>query len=203
MPYRTHTKLPPLALAAILIVLALLPASASAYMSPGEPVADPEVDAWLNVASTTWGSAPSCPEGIRIDRAERNAGVDVVATAETPGCHISLDPDFYPAPADWTATAEDRRYWETMMCNVVVHEWGHLLGHAHASDPGDIMFPEVRHIVPACNPREAAPIRARGKSKPARRSRKRAGKRRSATARRSDTRPHPHAAGNRRAVARG
>jgi hypothetical protein len=192
MPYCTHTKLAPLALAAILILLALLPASASAYMSPGEPVADPKVDAWMNVARTTWGSAPACPEGIRIDRAERNADVGVVATAEMPGCHISLDPDYYPAPSDWTATAEDRRYWETMMCNAVVHEWGHLLGHPHVSDPEDIMFPEVRHIVAACNPRVAAPIRAGGKSKAARRSRKRANKRRTATARRSDMKPHSH-----------
>ena len=184
MPRHTFTKLPPLVLAAALVLLALLPAGASAYMSPGEPVIDPKVDAWLAVAQATWGRAPDCPEGLRVDRAERISGVEVAATAERSGCHISLDPDFYPAPASWVATPEDRRYWETTMCNVVVHEWGHMLGHTHASDPHDIMAPMVPLIVPACRPRGQVPIRS-GRS--AKRSRKRVGAGR-APARRSDAR---------------
>ena len=92
--------------------------TASAYMSPGEPVADRQVDACVTLAAATWGETPNCPEGVRIDRAERIPGPGMWAAAEMPGCHISLDPDFYPAPASWTATARGRRQWEQQMCNV-------------------------------------------------------------------------------------
>lgn len=68
MPRRTFTKLALLTLAATLLLLALLPAGASAYMSPGEPVVDPKVDRWLAVARATWDHAPVCPEGVRVDR---------------------------------------------------------------------------------------------------------------------------------------
>lgn len=30
--------------------------------------------------------------------------------------------------------------WETL-CTTVVHEWGHLAGHPHSSDPGNVMYP--------------------------------------------------------------
>jgi hypothetical protein len=141
---------PLLALTAAVLLLALAPAGASAYMSPGEPVADPQVDGWLAVARETWAAEPACPGGVRLDRAERLPGAGLWAAAEMPGCRISLDPDFYPAPAAWTASAAGRAQWEAQMCNVVVHEWGHLLGHGHAEDAREIMAPVVPLVVPGC-----------------------------------------------------
>jgi hypothetical protein len=41
---------PLLALVATLLLVAVVPASASASMEPGEPVADPNVDGWLAIA---------------------------------------------------------------------------------------------------------------------------------------------------------
>lgn len=196
MPRRTLIKLRPLlALHAALLLLALVPTGASAYMSPGESIADPQVDAWLNVARATWGQSPECPEGVRIDRAERLAGAGTWAAAELPGCHISLDPDFYPAPAAWAATARGRRQWAVQMCNVVVHEWGHLLGHGHSSDAHDLMAPVVPLTVGACRPgapsQVGAAVQSKGRSRKSARSR--AGKSRRAAARRAVAKASSHA----------
>jgi hypothetical protein len=139
-----------LAVIAASLLLALAPAGASAYLSPGEPVADGQVDGWVAVARATWGTEPACPEGVRLDRAQRLPDAGLWAAAEMPGCHISLDPDFYPAPALWTATDAGRAQWAEQMCNVVVHEWGHLLGHAHAADAHDVMAAVVPRVVQAC-----------------------------------------------------
>jgi hypothetical protein len=166
---------PLLAFIATLLLVAVVPTSASASVGPGEPVADPQVDAWLGIARSWWGGAPDCPEGLRVDRAERAAGDGVWATAEMPGCHISLDPDFYPRPAAWTASAWARREWQRRMCNVVVHEWGHLLGHGHASDPLDLMAPVVPLVVTACRPPAPSSVQtavqSAGKRKKAKRAR--------------------------------
>jgi hypothetical protein len=169
-----------LALVVASLLLALAPAGASAYLSPGEPVADPQVDGWVAVARATWGAEPACPEGVRLDRAQRLPDAGLWAAAEMPGCHISLDPDFYPAPALWTATAAGRAQWGEQMCNVVVHEWGHLLGHAHVDDPHDLMAAVVPRVVPACRA-AAPPVVAKTPAPRARRSaRKAAAKRRPA-----------------------
>jgi hypothetical protein len=188
MPRLALTKLRPLlTLAATLLLLALAPPRASAYMSPGEPVSDPQVDKWLAIAGATWGAAPACPQGVRIDRAQRIATAGLWAAAEMPGCHISLDPDYYPAPAAWTATATGRRHWEEQMCNVLVHEFGHLLGHDHSSDPHSVMAPIVPRTVAACrpstSPRALSAPRAADKTKTAKRSRTRGGSRRNAAKR--------------------
>lgn len=138
------------ALIATLLLVALVPTSASASVGPAEPVADARVDAWLGIANAWWGRAPDCPQGVHVERAERTAGDGVWASALTPGCRISLDPDFYPRPAAWSASPWSRREWQRLMCNVVAHEWGHLLGHGHSSDPHDLMAPVAPSVVPAC-----------------------------------------------------
>lgn len=178
-----------LALLATLLLVAIVPTSASASVRPGEPVADAQVDAWLDVAHAWWGRAPDCPGGVLVDRAERMAGADVWASAETPGCRISLDPDFYPRPAAWSTSAWGRREWQRLMCNVVAHEWGHLLGHGHASDPHDLMAPVAPFVVTAC--RRSVPssveaaVQSAGTRKRAKRARARAGRTRKAAARRA------------------
>jgi hypothetical protein len=196
MPSRTRIHLLA-AITATVLLFALIPAGASAYMGPGEPVADPQVNAWLDIARATWGAAPDCAQGVLIDRAERLPGPGIWAAAEMPGCHISLDPDFYPAPAALRATAADRRSWEEQMCNVVVHEWGHLLGHDHSSDPHHVMAPFAPRVVAGCRPSAPAAPSAGGQAtgrrkkaaKRARANKRRAAARRAAGRRSSKARP--------------
>lgn len=35
-------------------------------------------------------------------------------------------------------------------CTVMVHEYGHLTGHPHSTDPGDVMYPLLVRIDPVC-----------------------------------------------------
>jgi hypothetical protein len=39
-----------------------------------------------------------------------------------------------------------------LRCLVVVHEYGHWLGHGHSADRRDVMFPVInpKMVVPAC-----------------------------------------------------
>jgi hypothetical protein len=55
------------------------------------------------------------------------------------GCHIWLDRDYWPAPPS------------EQYCNLIAHEWGHLLGHGHSTDPNDLMWPQwTNDVVPGC-----------------------------------------------------
>jgi hypothetical protein len=46
----------------------------------------------------------------------------------------------------------DLRVWTwERFCSVMVHEYGHLLGHQHTSDPTDVMYPLYLRPVAACN----------------------------------------------------
>lgn len=44
------------------------------------------------------------------------------------------------------------RLWLVSRCNVLVHEWGHLLGYSHTDDPNDVMHPDAPVRVEECEP---------------------------------------------------
>jgi hypothetical protein len=110
---------------------------AQAATAPGaDPATDPQIAQWIADAQAYWGAAPNCPNGISIQRAEWLPDPGVWAAAVQGGCAVAFDPDFYPAPADY-----DQGWYRAAMCSVVAHEWGHLLGYGHVSDPNNLMNP--------------------------------------------------------------
>ena len=116
--------------------------------APGgaDPATDPQIAQWLADAKAYWGAAPNCPDGISIQSAEWLPDPNVWAAAVQGGCAMAFDPDFYPAPADY-----DQGWYQAAMCSVVAHEWGHLLGNGHVSDPNNLMNPVTAiNIVGGC-----------------------------------------------------
>src|SRR4051812_33190201 len=139
--------------------LGIVAACALALLLPGAAAAqeavvhDQTLDAYMRIAADYWHAQPSCtaPDGTAIppyavmaDRPEPG----VAAWAEVPGCRIWLDKDFWPAPPD------------EQHCNLIAHEWGHLLGHDHSSDPHALMWGGwTNNVVPACSAYRPAPLR--------------------------------------------
>jgi hypothetical protein len=119
---------------------------AQAAAAAVDPAIDPQIAQWMAIAQGYWGAAPSCPDGISIQRAQWLPDPNVWAAAVQGGCAVAFDPDFYPAPADY-----DRGWYQAAMCSVVAHEWGHLLGYGHVADPSNLMNPVTPiNIVGGC-----------------------------------------------------
>src|SRR3954453_16222113 len=137
--------------------LRIVAACALALVLPGAAAAqeavvhDQTLDAYMRIAADYWHAQPSCtaPDGTPIppdvvlsDRPEGGGA----AWAEMPGCRIWLDKDFYPAPPD------------EQHCNLIAHEWGHLLGHVHSTNPNDLMWGQwTNNVVPGCRAFAATP----------------------------------------------
>jgi hypothetical protein len=136
-----------------------------AQAAGADPATDPQIAQFLATAQAYWNAAPNCPDGISIQRAEWLPDPNVWAAAVQGGCAMAFDPDFYPAPADY-----DQGWYQAAMCSVVAHEWGHLLGYGHVTDPNNLMNPVTPiNIVGGCptwgipsaapDPSQATPVR--------------------------------------------
>jgi len=130
--------------APILVSSALALAPAVAQAAEQDVVNDAAVATYMQIAAGFWGQTPHCtgPNGESI-APYAIFGVDpdprVAAWAESPGCRIWLQRGQWPAPAN------------EQQCDVIVHEWGHLLGYDHSPDPGNIMYGgAVPPVVPGC-----------------------------------------------------
>ena len=44
----------------------------------------------------------------------------------------------------------DRRETEIQVCSIIVHEYGHLAGQGHSTDPHNVMYPYVEYSYPPC-----------------------------------------------------
>jgi hypothetical protein len=105
----------------------------SAQANHGTTFLDEELATYMAIARVHWGGqVPTCVAG-GVTTVPAHAILyddpdpDVAARAEQPGCAIWLD----------------RSSWKEMRqreaCMIIVHEWGHLLGHGHSHDPLDLM----------------------------------------------------------------
>jgi hypothetical protein len=186
-----------LRLAILLLVCSAAPATRAA--EPTDPVPDapvryapgtPAMVAAMQIGTQRWGFPPCggdidvtwqpMPEGTNATSTWANPVAAYGAGAQNTACSIAFSTN---AAYDW------RKF-----CTVVVHELGHLAGHAHSARSDDIMAEYYSAIEPTCartpDPTGYLP-EGRGASSVA--SVVRVVRRRNGTARASVVRPSPSA----------
>jgi hypothetical protein len=161
--HRSRTTTPVVRRAASLALAALALAAA-----PAAHAADPATDfapgsaaavGAADVATAYWGSAP-CGGNVAITWAALAETINATSTWTNPvGAYDAPDRNDNCAITFNVALAWD---W-TRFCSILVHEYGHLGGRAHSSDPGDVMYPYYERPVDRCAasapeaPADAAP----------------------------------------------
>jgi len=101
---------------------------------PAEEAAYGEAVAW-------WGQSPTlCGEVVKSVSApiQEAAGEATQPVESQPVCYLTISPGIVSSPG--------------VLCLVMRHEVGHLLGYGHSTDPASVMFPDSDDlsIVPAC-----------------------------------------------------
>jgi hypothetical protein len=144
---------------ALTAVALALPTPANA----GEtPFLDEDLATYFGIAHEHWGGPiPTCvANGVTTVPVHAvlydDPDPSVAARAEQPGCRLWVD------RGNW------RRLAPVEACTIVVHEWGHMLGHGHSDDPDDLMAAFPRRPPRACAALERRPRGARASSRRAR-----------------------------------
>src|SRR5580765_8543039 len=131
---------------------ALASAGAPAFAdAPGEDAA--AVARAQSIARAYWGVDP-CGGAVGVSWAALGPDTNASSTWENP---VGAYDD--PAEnADCEIVFNSAQDWDwPRFCTVLVHEYGHLSGHPHSSDRGDVMYPYYQQPVAPCDLAPAAP----------------------------------------------
>ncbi len=135
----------------LLTTLALAPVALAGPQDDAPPLAlTPKLQAYLAIAEQHFGqavTADQCPEGPTITLYE--FGGRTLGQAELQGCRIWIAPRVYSGIAG-VVDASTQQAADALLCNLVVHEYGHLLGLRHSPDPASVMHELLKTVVSAC-----------------------------------------------------
>ena len=122
----------------VLLSLAALAAFAPASAQAGD------LNAAIRIANSIFPSVQQRCGIVNIEVAPLSS-FNVGASAESYFrlCKVRYAPDTIP------------NLTNGQLCSLTIHEWGHLAGLPHSSDPNNFMYPQVPHN-PACGPKEAS-----------------------------------------------
>lgn len=142
-----------------LLTLALATLTLAAATPAHAAVTQADLDRGIAAARDYWGDPPLCPgftgnagefRWVKIDENPLHLAVAHltqsyhlgVLTAITE-CHVELNSFARDAGARSLNDPD-------AFCAVIVHEYGHLLGHDHVADTGNVMNPQMTYTPPQC-----------------------------------------------------
>ena len=147
-----RTTSPALRAAGLVLAAATLIFASAARADDAAPVDAGQVRAAADIAKTYWHATP-CADQVAISWTALAATTNATSTWANPV-------DAYSAPeqnSQCSITFNAALHWDwTRFCSILVHEYGHLTGHPHSADPGDVMYAYYVKPVAACQAAAAA-----------------------------------------------
>jgi hypothetical protein len=110
------------------------------------PVGGPAMSTARAIADRYWHHEP-CRGNVAISWAAMGSSLNAIATwSNRAGAYAD------PARNDRCSVRfnSDQAFDWPSLCTVFAHEFGHLTGHQHASDPSDVMYPIYSMPLAAC-----------------------------------------------------
>jgi hypothetical protein len=110
------------------------------------PIGGPAMTTARSIADRYWRGEP-CRGNVSISWAAMGSSLNAIATwSNRTGAYAD------PARNDHCSVRfnSDQAFDWPSLCTVFAHEFGHLIGNQHASDPSDVMYPVYSVPLPAC-----------------------------------------------------
>jgi hypothetical protein len=117
---------------------------------PGDPGVERRVVDAFAVARDVWG--PVCEDrGITVrwvtfdPKSRLGQRYRTWARTFGPDCLVEFNRTIHDDPS-WRSKV----YSWPWFCTLVVHEYGHLIGRNHSTNPASVMYPVIQRVFPAC-----------------------------------------------------